>query len=148
MCFIWQQVQQSVKAPGPLVFCCFSKLCIFYFFAIFFFVFVNMGPYGRKKVKRHLLWKYITDSLTWDHMGEKTSNDILIESTQQICPPPQILAYSWEGSLPKLCKELWNFKFWIFWSFLVLFFGAFNMVANGELYQNFGLWGKHLVHTW
>ena len=28
-----------------------------------FFVFVNIGPYGRKNFKRQLIWNYITDSL-------------------------------------------------------------------------------------
>ena len=40
----------------------FFKMLHFLFFTIFF-LFINMGPYGRKTSKRHLIWKYITDSL-------------------------------------------------------------------------------------
>ncbi len=56
----------------------------------FFFVFVKIGPYGTKNFKWHFLWKYAPDALPKNH------------------------AYSWGGSLPKLFKELWNLKFWIF----------------------------------
>ena len=75
------------------------------------FVFVNMGPYGRKYFKRHL-WKYITDSL------------------------PNIHAYSEEGSLPKCIKncEISNFGFLAtFFFFFLFFFAKFNMVVNGDL---------------
>ncbi len=51
----------------PFFFCfCFSKYCIFDFLWLFF-RFVNMGPYGRKHFKRHLLWKYVTDSFPKIH---------------------------------------------------------------------------------
>ena len=63
---------------------------------LLFFVFLNMGPYGRKNFK-HLLWKYITDSLQKLH------------------------AYFKGGSQPKLYKDWWNVKFWIFANFFFFF---------------------------
>ncbi len=62
----------------------------------FFFFFVNMGPYGRRNFKRHLVWKYTRDLL------------------------PKIQVYSWEWSLPKVYKELkfQNLEFAIFLLFL------------------------------
>ncbi len=53
-------------------------------------------------------------------MGVKNANDISYESTHQIHSPKNH-AYSWGGSLPKLLKELSNFKFWIFGILFVLF---------------------------
>ena len=50
---------------------------------------------------------------------------------------PKIHAYSKEGSLLKMYKELRIVKFQIlnFWQFgiFLFFFGTFNMVVNGEL---------------
>ena len=50
-----------------LFYCTFHDLC---------FVIINMGPYGRKNFKRHLIWKCTTD--------------ICSESTEQIIPVVRI----------------------------------------------------------
>ena len=55
-----------------------------------FYVFVNMGPYGEKIFKEHLLRNHQSDSLPKNH------------------------GWSWGGSLPKLLKEFWNFEFCTF----------------------------------
>ncbi len=52
---------------------------------------------------------FFSFSLICDHMGEETPKDILSDSTRA---PKKIQAYSYEGSLPKLHKELWTFKLW------------------------------------
>ena len=87
----WQQILVTGTYPLDLqtfFFCFVLFLKIFNFdFYNFFFVFV--GPYGSKNFKWHLHWKYEPDS------------------------PPKYHAYSWEGSLPKLFKELRNLIFWI-----------------------------------
>ncbi len=123
----------------------------------FFFFFGNTKPYGRKKIKRHLLWKYITDalqkipcillgkvstkvvqrlakfqilnfchflsfSLTWDHMVEQISNDILPESARQICSQKCMHTprYGLYRSCIKNC-EILNFEF------LACFFNSFYL---------------------
>ena len=98
-------VKQSAKAPGLLF--CFSKVCIFYFLR-FFFVFVNIGPYGINNFKRHLLWKDIAHSV------------------------PKIHTYVQGGSLPKLYKHWRNFKLWIFAIFFLFFFLFVNMGQYGR----------------
>ncbi len=52
---------------------------ISHFFYHFFFVLVNMGPYGRENFKWHLLWNYITDSL------QKKPVHTSKEGLQQVC---------------------------------------------------------------
>ncbi len=51
---------------AKLFFFCFQNFKLWSFLR-FFFVFVNIGPYGRKNFKRHLLWKYTLDSLPKNH---------------------------------------------------------------------------------
>ncbi len=67
----------------------FQNFEVLIFIRFFFLIFVYMGAYGRKKFKRPLLWKYTTDSF------------LKIMHTHSEC-------------LPKLFKELWHSKFWIF----------------------------------
>ncbi len=86
-------------------FVCFSTFKIFDFLLVF--VFVNIEPYERKKIKRHLLWKYTSDSL-------------------------QKHAHFYEGSLPKLLKELWNSKFWNFAIFFFRFFSFSFLGPHGS----------------
>ncbi len=93
------------------------KFAIFY---DFFFVFVNIGPYGSKNFKWHLHWKYAPDS------------------------PPKHHAHSWEGSLPKLFKELRNLTFWIFdkyFSFSLtcdhMGINVSNDISSERAHQNF-----------
>ncbi len=118
----------------------------FFFLLFFFFFFVNTGPYGRKNFKRHFVRKYTTELL------------------------PKIQACSSEVSLPKLYKELWNFKFRIFGIFFIHLFivcsfgGRLTWVSmvnfkkgvipwkprvidSRETDQYLGLWGKCLVYT-
>ena len=61
---------------------------------------------------------------TWNHMGEKTLNDIFLMSEIEVhnrfaSKHSCILG---EGSLPKLYKELWNLKFWFLANCFVLIF--------------------------
>ncbi len=65
-------------------------------------------------------------------MGAKTPDDILTESTQQICSPK--FRHTPKKGLYRSCIkncEISNFGFLT--TFIVLF-GAFNMGVNGQLY--------------
>ena len=64
----------------------------FFFFANFSFILINMGPHGRKKFKRHLVWKYTTDLL------------------------PKIQAYSRKGLHQSCIKNCESLEFWKFFS--------------------------------
>ncbi len=75
-------------------FFCFSKFCIFDFLRIFLF------------------------SLTWDHMGEKTSNDISSESAHQIFSQ-KFIHTPRKGLYQSCIKNCENFKFWIFCNFFL-----------------------------
>ena len=61
-------------------------------------------------------------------MGEKTSNDILSESAQQICSP-KFMHTPRKGLYQSYINncEISNFGFWHFFLF---FFGTFNMIVN------------------
>ncbi len=93
-------VERYLLTISPDLLFCFSTFC-FFFICLNFFVFVNMEPYGRKNVKRHLLLKlpHNTDSLQKIH------------------------ATSREGLYQKLYKDCRNFKFWIFDNFFFRFMG-------------------------
>ncbi len=86
-----------------------SRTCFcFLKFTIFFFVFVNIGPYGNTNFKRHLLWKYASDSIPKNH------------------------AYSW-GVSTKIAQRIVKFQILDFWQFFFfVLFWAFSMVVNGE----------------
>ncbi len=59
--------------------------------------------------------------LTWDHMGEKkSSNNILPESTQEICSPK--LSHTPRKGLCQSCMKNCEISFWIFWHFFFFFF--------------------------
>ncbi len=78
-------------------------------FLRFYFAYLNMGPCGNKNFKRHLLWRNTPDLL------------------------PKIHVHFLGVSLPKLLKELWNLKFWIWGIFCLVFLWPFNMVINRQL---------------
>ena len=78
-------------------------------FCHFFFVSVNMGPYGRKN-----------------------SNDILSESAQQICSQT-FMHTSRKGLYQSCIKNCEISVLDFFLQFFLFFLGAFNMVVNGEL---------------
>ena len=85
----------------------YFKILNFWFFKDFLFVLVSMGPYGSKHFKPHQ-WKYISHSLPPNH------------------------AYFWGGSLPKLCKELWNFKLWFFF-FVFVNLGPYGTKVSNDI---------------
>ncbi len=64
--------------------------------------------------------------LAWDHMGVKASNIFSehAECTQQVHSPKFMFTShaSRKVAGPKLLKELWNLKFWIFDNFFFLLF--------------------------
>ncbi len=62
-------------------------------------------------------------------MGEKTSNDILSESAQQICS--QKFMHTPRKGVYQSCIK--NGEILDFWQFFLFFFGTFNMVVNEEL---------------
>ena len=53
----------STISPDHFFCCCFFQNFNFFICYNFFFAFVNLQPYSRKKFNRHLLWKYTSDSL-------------------------------------------------------------------------------------
>ncbi len=57
----WHQILVTGTYPPYLQIIFFFKILNKIY--IFFFVFVNLEPYGRKTFKRHLLLKYTSDSL-------------------------------------------------------------------------------------
>ncbi len=79
----------------------------------YFIVFVNIGLYGSKSLKRRLLSNNTPDLFH------------------------KIYVYSWGRFVPKLLKRIVKFHIFNFWHFLFLFlffsFWPFNMVVNGEL---------------
>ncbi len=126
----------------------FVVVVVGFFFAIFF-VFINMITDSHNNfmhtsseglcqscIKIGEIWNFwifanlFSFSLTWNHMGEKISNDILSESTQQISS--QKSRYTPGKGLYQSCiknYDILNFGFlanlFIFWTF--------NMGVNGEL---------------
>ncbi len=56
-------VERCTSSISPDYFCLFFKLVNFDFFYDICFIFVNIRPYGSKRFKRHILWKYTPDLL-------------------------------------------------------------------------------------
>ena len=76
---------------------------------------------------------FFSFSLTWDHMGEKTSSDILSESAQQLCS--QKFMHTPRKGVYQCCIknfEISNFGFLAI-LYKLFFFGTFYMVVFGEL---------------
>ncbi len=82
------------------------RSCLFFkFFFSFFFVYANMGPYGRKKLQ--------TTSYLKVHE---------IFSQKFRYNPPR------NGLYQSCINKLWNFKIWIFGNFVLFFFGGGGVV--------------------
>ncbi len=109
--FYGQLPIHHISRPFFFVFCFFKifnfQIFAFLIFYDFFFVFINMGLYGRKNFKRHLLWKCTTDLL------------------------PKFMRTARKGLYQSCIKELWNFKFWIFGNFFCSFLGCLTWESMG-----------------
>ncbi len=64
-------------------------------------------------------------------MGEKTSDDILSESTQQICSPK--FRHTPNKGLYQSCIKNCEISNFGFLAIFFVLFGAFNMAVNGGL---------------
>ena len=78
-----------------------------------------------------IFYDFFSLSLTWDHMGEKISNDISSESAQQICS--QKFMHTARKGLYQSCIKNCEISNFVFWQFFCSFFLMFHMGINWEL---------------
>ncbi len=68
---------------------------------------------------------FVSFPLTWDHMGDKNSDDILSESTQQICSPK--FRHTPKKGLCQSCMKNCEISNFGFLANVFVLFGAFNI---------------------
>ncbi len=79
------------------------------------------------------------------NMGVNVSNDISSESTHQIHFPKSCIVLSLGKVFPKAVKIIVKFQTLNFRDFLFFFFGPFNMVVNGKLWN---VHAQYLENGW
>ena len=137
-----------VDCPGPYVRSFFQlKKCIFGFMAIFFFLFVNIGPNGSQKFLKRYFYKsqqkVFKLLLNFPHRTTLGIFEIskILTIFNVFFPKSSNHNFSWPPPPPQsmvLTKLRWRFflKFWVSHFECLIFNDSFSNISNSPLYPN------------